>query len=84
MKQKKNQLDVLLTPIQKQKAIDTLIMFFETERGEKIGVLAADEILGELLDSVGKAIFNSGIEAAKKIVSEHAQSLEVDLDLLKK
>lgn len=83
MNQRKTQLDRLLTPDQKQETINNLIAFFDKDRSEKIGVLAAEEILDEILDSVGNTIYNKGVEEAKKIIAEHLQSLEVDIDLAK-
>ena len=47
---------------------EELIIFFDKERGEKIGIIAAEEILNHFLKSVGVKIFNKGIYDAKKAI----------------
>lgn len=72
----------LLTQKQREAAINKIIGFFETERDEKIGVIAAEEILDMFLDEVGAHIYNKGIRESKRAFEEHMQSILIDLEML--
>ena len=47
-------------------AKEDLIIFFEKERGEKIGIIGAEQILNHFLKSAGSKIYNKGVYDAKK------------------
>jgi uncharacterized protein (DUF2164 family) len=61
-------------------AKEALILFFERERDEKIGLIAAEEILNFFLQSVGGKLYNMGIEDAKKALENRVDELKFDLD----
>ena len=62
---------------------DELIQFFENERDEKIGVIAAEELLNFFLLSAGKMIYNKGVNDAKKVIETRTEEIRFDLvDLL--
>ncbi len=61
-------------------AKEELIRFFENERDEKIGVIAAGEIINFFLQSVGSKIYNKGILDAKKALSDRIEEVNFDLD----
>ena len=65
---------------ERKKVKDELIWFFERERDEKIGVIAADEILNFFLQSVGDKLYNQGVEDAKRAVENRLDELRYDLD----
>lgn len=69
-----------LTPEEKTIAKEELIYFFESERGEKIGVIAAEEILNFFLQSVGGKVYNKGLEDAKKALENRFEEMKYDLD----
>ena len=69
-----------LSDDEKQLAIRQLIEFFEVERDEKIGVIAADEILSHVLQTVGVALYNKGIEDARNALRTRLDELNYDLD----
>lgn len=69
-----------LTEEERQAAIQELINFFEIERGEKIGVIAADEILNHMLQTVGTTLYNKGITAARNALQTRVDELNYDLD----
>ncbi|NNM15072.1 MAG: DUF2164 family protein [Bacteroidia bacterium] len=56
------------------------IQFFENERDEKIGIIAADEILNFFLQSAGSKLYNMGVEDAKKAIKNRHEELKYDLD----
>lgn len=69
-----------LSEEQRKSAIDALILFFEQERDEKIGVLAAEQLLDFFLQSSGSALYNKGISDAKETLEKRFEDLQYDLD----
>ena len=59
---------------------EELIIFFDKKRGEKIGIIAAEEILNHFLKSAGVKIYNKGIYDAKKAIENRYNELQFDLD----
>jgi uncharacterized protein (DUF2164 family) len=59
---------------------DELIQFFEKERDEKIGVIAAEELLNFFLRSAGKMLYNKGVNDAKKVIETRTEEIRFDLD----
>lgn len=66
----------------KAKIIREIVDYFNAERDEEIGVLAAEEILDFFLEAVGKDIYNKAVEDAKVTVKKGLENLEVDLEVL--
>jgi uncharacterized protein (DUF2164 family) len=73
-----------LTQDQKTKAINELIAYFDLERGEEIGVIAAEEILTHVLQGAGRFLYNKGIEDASALLRQQVDALDSDLDALKR
>jgi len=69
-----------LSDEEKRVAKDELIHFFETERDEKIGVIAAEKILDHFSEFVGTKLYNRGIIDAKKAMENRFKELNYDLD----
>ena len=59
---------------------DELIQFFENERDEKIGVIAAEELLNFFLLSSGKMLYNKGVNDAKKVIETRTEEIRFHLD----
>lgn len=57
-----------------------LIEFFERERDERIGVIAAEEILNFFLQTAGSKIYNKGLEDARNALEHRIDELKYDLD----
>lgn len=72
----------LLTPQSREYAISELIGLFESERGERIGVIAAESVLDKVLESVGKGIYKTAVNDISKLISERDESLKYDLEML--
>lgn len=66
----------------KAKIIREIVDYFNAEREEEIGVLAAEEILDFFLETVGKDIYNKAVDDAKITVKKGLENLEIDLDVL--
>ena len=69
-----------LTDEEKKLAKEELILFFEDERDEKIGVIVAEEIINFFLQSVGCKLYNKGVTDAKKAIENRIEELNFDLD----
>lgn len=69
-----------LTDEEKRLAKEELILFFENERDEKIGVIAAEEIIDFFLQSLGGKLYNKGVNDAKKAMENRIEELKFDLD----
>ena len=68
-------------PEEKRRAIvQDLIDYFERERDEKIGVIAAGKCFDFFIESAGKDIFNLGVEEAKRAMEIRLDELRYDLD----
>ena len=64
----------------RQQAIDDIIYYFESERNEKIGVIAAEQLLDFFLENVGPEVYNKGISDSKATITKRVEDLQFDLD----
>jgi uncharacterized protein (DUF2164 family) len=69
-----------LSDEEKNLAKEGLILFFENKRNEKIGIIAAEEIINFFLQSVGDKLYNKGVTDAKKAIENRIEELNFDLD----
>jgi len=70
---------------EKRKIITTdIINYFECERGEKIGVIAASEILDFMLQTFGNDLYNKGVEDSLSFLKKHFNNLEIDMNAILK
>jgi uncharacterized protein (DUF2164 family) len=74
----------LLTDEKRKKAIDEIIGFFQSERNETIGVIAAESILDFILQTVSKDIYNKGVDDTYSFLKEHVAGMETDINALVK
>lgn len=72
----------LLPKDKKESCIKEMIDFFNNERDEEIGIIAAENILDFFLQEIGKEIYNKGVKDAKETLKKRFEDLDVDLDLL--
>lgn len=66
----------------RKKYIDSIISFFLDERGEEIGVIAAEDILDFFLKEVGDDIYKKAIKDIRKLLKERVEDLETEMDML--
>lgn len=59
--------------------IRDIIHYFEHERGEKIGVIAAEDILNFMLQTFGADVYNKGVTDSLGFLKERFHNLELDL-----
>ncbi len=74
----------LLSEEKQKKMIDEIIGFFQDERGEEIGVIAAEEILDFFLQTIGIELFNKGVEDSIKFMRERIEGMELDMETMLK
>ena len=65
---------------QRGQFIQELIHYFEKERDEKIGTIAAQELLTFFLEKLGAELYNKGIIDAKNTLKTKVEDLQYDLD----
>lgn len=66
----------------RNKYIKDIISFFYDERGEEIGVIAAEDLLDFVLKEIGDDIYKKAVKDIKGIVKEKMEDLDTELDLL--
>ena len=73
-----------LTDEERELAIGAIRAYFERERDEEIGELAAGLLLDFVGEQLGPYFFNRGIEDAQARVVRFADSLDADLEAAKR
>ncbi len=74
-----------LIPDEKRNAsIQEIIDFFEEERDEKIGIIAAESILDFFLQAIGMDLYNKGVEDSRNFMKSRFDDLELDMEALLK
>ena len=66
----------------KTKFINDTIGFFQNERGEEIGYIAADQILDFFLQALGEEIYKMALKDVNKLLKSRFEDIEVELDML--
>lgn len=70
---------------QRREYIKSIVDFFQTERDEEIGIIAAEKILDHFLQHLGIELYNKGVADSVAFLRERCESLELDMEsLLKK
>ena len=83
MSQIKRQWD-LISKEKRANLISQTITYFQKERSEEIGILAAEDILDFFLERLVPEIYNKALTETKEVVKQNLDNLEVDLSLLQK
>lgn len=82
MKEVKRKWDSFLSKDKKDNCVSKIITFFKEERGEEIGIIAAEDFLNFMLQEIGEDIYNKGIDDAKTLLKSKIEDIEVELDLM--
>lgn len=72
-----------LSEEQRNTIINNIITFFQQERDEEIGVIAAEAIVDFFLDDCGKILYNKAIDDALRSMKESFERIDVDVGSLK-
>lgn len=81
MKEVKRKWETFLSKDKKDDCTSRIITFFKEERGEEIGIIAAEDVLNFILKEIGEDIYNKGISDAKNLLKSKIEDIEVELDL---
>jgi len=65
-----------------RRVTDAIITYIEELTDTKIGVIAAQELTGIILNELAPEIYNMGLADAKKALQQKFYDLEVELDML--
>jgi uncharacterized protein (DUF2164 family) len=69
---------------QRDDAVERLRVYFERERGEQLGELAAGLLYDFIAEQLGPYFYNKGIEDAQALIVRFADSLDADLEAAKR
>lgn len=78
MSKKKTTLGIDLTDEERKKLREEIIYYFESERDEKLGIIASESILDFFLDHLGKSIYNKALEDAKRWFAKRIEDIDAD------
>ena len=82
MKLNKQSQNQLISDKSKEKYIKEIIGYFQDERDEKIGRIAAESILDFFLATIGKEVYRKSIKDCQKLLEESFDDIKLELDLL--
>ena len=68
----------------KEALLQDIQAYFETQRAETIGELAADHLLVFMIERLAPVIYNEAIKDCQKVILEQTQRLEDELYALEK
>lgn len=71
----------ILSDKERQEAIEAIIAHFLDERDEKIGVVAAGNLLDALLQQIGPAIYNRALDDARTAMEQNLGNALIDVDV---
>jgi uncharacterized protein (DUF2164 family) len=69
---------------ERQRLVADLQAWFQDERGERIGELAAELLIDFFQVSAGKAWYNRGVQDAQAVLRDRMERLVDDVDLLRR
>lgn len=71
-----------LSKEEKRKVISEIQYFFEEERDEEIGTIAAEEMFDFFMDIIGNKMYNKALNDSKIWFTKRMEDIELDYDLL--
>ncbi|QQE77215.1 DUF2164 domain-containing protein [Alicyclobacillus sp. SO9] len=73
-----------LSPEQRRSLIESIQSYFETERSEEIGELAADNLLDFMIKHLGPFIYNRALDDARGVVMDQMERVEEEVYALRR
>lgn len=73
-----------LSAEEKRKLLEEIQTYFEKERDEKIGIIAAESLLEFFLNTIGKHIYNKALDNIKLWYEKKMENIEADFFALYK
>jgi len=72
----------ILSQETKNKCVKELISYFETEKNEEIGIIAAENLLDHFLQNAGLQLYNQGVSDSINFLKERLDNLQLDMEML--
>ncbi len=69
---------------ERNKLIKEIQNFFQNERDEDIGIIAAGKVLDFFINILGVYIHNKSLDQTKKWITQRLEDIEIDYDMLYK
>jgi len=66
---------IKLSESRKKKIIEDIKEYFYKERGEEIGILAAELFADFIIEEIGPELYNQGLIDAKKFIEEKTEDI---------
>lgn len=70
---------IKLSKEQRERLIEEVQNYFELERGEQLGELAAEQLLSFMLDTIGPSVYNYALQDARKMLGDRFLAIEDEL-----
>lgn len=70
-----------LSQKQRQTAVDDIINYFQTERDETIGIIAAESILDFFLQTTGSTIYNKALDDLRPLLEKELDGALLNIDI---
>ncbi|MNZ48797.1 hypothetical protein D3C78_665500 [compost metagenome] len=77
-------LTIKLPKEEKAEIIRSVQAYFEEERSESIGELAADQLVDFMIEALGPFIYNKALDDSRQVINEKILQLEDELYVLEK
>ncbi|WP_243298983.1 DUF2164 domain-containing protein [Bacillus litorisediminis] len=69
---------------QKDQIIEEIQRFFLQEKGDDLGIIAAENIFSFFMEELGPILYNQGVKDAKKLIIQHLLNIEDDIASLER
>lgn len=69
---------IKLTDEEKKRMLEDIVYYFETEREEKLGIIASENILDFFMDTMGAHIYNKALDDIKLWYGRRMEDVEAD------
>lgn len=74
----------MLSQEARERCVQEITSYFLDERDEEIGLIAAEDMLDFILQSIGPEIYNKAVEDSKGVLAAQLESMVVEMELLKR
>ena len=83
MKEIKREWDTL-SKEERNSAIENIIAFYVTDRGEEMDIIGAGDILDFFIIHIAPVIYNKAIEDARELFKKQSDDTDLELNIMKK
>lgn len=84
MDKRTGSMNIKLSDEEKKQIIEEIKYYFETERGENLGIIASESVFDFFMDTLGKYIYNKALDDTKLWYQRRMEDVEADFYALYK